>query len=353
MFAQVKDAVENYDFEGLELDWWRCPICCEPNATPDTVAMMSDWFRRIRAMTERRAAKNGRPYYFGMRIPGRIETLKSIGIDVATLSREGTLDFVGPSNMWCTSWDMPHDALRRQLGEGIAIYGFIEDGANTLTTQARALNFTQTVRYNSCSREILRGNAAGKLALGADGIEWYNFFVTDQRRVPGLASDYPLLRDIQSLDRLRGLPKHYTFSMANGGPSWNIFFPPFELPPQLPVFLESRCIHPFRLPMCAEPIDRELELVIQVVLKADDLATTLPVSFNGCWPRLEHTRSDRLVFPCGSLTHHTPDHVGCDFRFPVSLVREGWNEVVLENGGEQPITIVCLELAVRPLAEQA
>ena len=29
------------------------------------------------------------------------------------------------------------------------------------------------------------GNAAGKLALGADGLEQFNFFVTDQVRVPG------------------------------------------------------------------------------------------------------------------------------------------------------------------------
>ena len=34
MFAQIKEVVEEYVFEGLELDWWRQPLCCEPNATP-------------------------------------------------------------------------------------------------------------------------------------------------------------------------------------------------------------------------------------------------------------------------------------------------------------------------------
>jgi hypothetical protein len=351
MLAQAKDVVENYDFEGLELDWWRCPLCCEPDAKAETVAMMSDWFGQIRAVTEGRAAKNGRPYALGMRIPGRLETLKTIGIDVATLSQEGTLDFIGPSNTWCTSWDMPHDRLRRQLGAEVAIYGVIEDGANTLETSARGLNFTQPFRPVSSSREIQRANAAGKLALGADGIEWYNFECTD--RLPGLTSDYASLRDIHRLEHLRGLPKQYTFSKNGGGPSWNIFFRPFELPQQLPVLLQSEYLHPFRLPMCAEPIDRELELLIQVVLKASDSVTHLPVSFNGCWPRLEHGRSDRLVFPCGSLTHHTPDHVGYDFHFPVSLVRDGWNEVVVENGGDQAVTVICLELAVRPVGEHA
>ena len=347
MFAQIKDVVENYDFEGLELDWWRCPLCCEPEAKPETVAMITDWIREIRALTERRASRNGRIYPLGLRIPGRLETLKSIGLDVVALCREGTLDFVSPSNFWCTSWDMPHDALRERLGERIAIYGVIEDGANTLATQARELNYSQPVRPISSSREIQRADAAGKLVLGADGIEWYNFFCTDSDRLSGLTSDYASLRDIHRLEHLRGLPKHYMLSTSGGGPSWNIFFPPFELPQQLPVRLENGYIHPFRLAMCAEPLDRGLELIIQIVLKASDTVTYLPVSFNGCWPRLERTRSDRLLFPCGSLTHHIPDNAGYDFRFPVSLVRDGWNQVVVENGGDQAVTVVCLELAVR------
>src|SRR5688572_29749194 len=85
MFAQIKEVVEDYDFEGLELDWWRNALCCEPNATPQTVAMMTDWFRSIRALTELRARQTGRPFSFGFRMPGRLETLKSIGIDVVTL----------------------------------------------------------------------------------------------------------------------------------------------------------------------------------------------------------------------------------------------------------------------------
>ena len=165
----------------------------------------------------------------------------------------------------------------------------------------------------------MRGNAAGKLALGADGIEWYNFFCTDQAAIPGLISDYAGMRDIHRLDLLRGQPKHYTFS-DQGGMFVQI---PFEGSPQLPVVLERGWHHSFRLPMCAEPGDRGLELVIQVVLKAADTFAWLPVSINGCWPKKEYVRSERLLFPCGSLTHHAPTHAGHDFIFPVSLVRDG------------------------------
>jgi len=56
--------------------------------------------------------------------------------------------------------------------------------------------------------------------------------------------------------------------------------------------------------------------------------------------------NERLLFPCGSLTHHVKEHLGHDYEFPLSLVQDGWNEVTVENTGDQPLTIVCLELGV-------
>lgn len=346
LFAQIKEVVESYDFEGLELDWWRNALCCEPTASPATVALMNDWFRSIRALTLRRAAQTGRAYPFGFRIPGRLGELKAIGLDVETLCREGTLDFVSVSNFWRTSWDMPHDELRRRLGDRVAIYGTIENGANRLATHSPAAGVTRDVRLAAASRPMLHANAAGKLVLGADGIEWYNFFCTDQAKIPGVACDYEALRDIHRLDQLRGQPKHYTFS-DKGGSLEQI---PFELVPQLPVALQRGWPHAFRLPMCAEPADRGLELVVQVVLKKSDSFAHLPVAINGGWPHLTFTRSEKLLFPCGSFTDHAADHVGYDFRFPVSLLRDGWNEITVENGGDTTITVVALELAVRPAA---
>ncbi|HRP06606.1 MAG TPA: hypothetical protein PLV87_16960, partial [Opitutaceae bacterium] len=275
-----------------------------------------------------------------MRIPGRLETIRSIGLDIVTLCREGAIDFIGPSGFWCTAWEMPFDELRRAVGDGVALYGVIEDGANSLGSRSPDYNLTQRLRYISCSPELLNANAAGKLVLGADGIEWFNFFCTEQARLPGLTSDYSLLRGKQDLEGLRGRPKHYSFSL------WADFFTqlPFEIPCQLPIVLNAGWLHAFRLPMCAEPQDRGLELVVQVILKAGERFTALPVSVNGCWPVIEYTPNDRLLFPCGSLTHHTPENIGYDFKFPVSLIREGWNEVVVENGGSQPVTLVCIEL---------
>lgn len=344
MFAQIREVVEDYDFDGLELDWWRNPLCCEPDAKPETVEMMNDWFRSIRALTERRARVTGRPFTLGFRTPGKLAPLRSIGLDVATLCREGTLDWIVPSHFWRTAWDMPLDTLRQEVGDRVVIFGGVEDGVNWMPTRAASGTPERNMRYLSASREHMRANAAGKLVLGADGLEWYNFFVTDQMKIAGLNADYAALREMTDLEKLRGQPKHYALA-DSGGMFLQI---PFEGVSQVPVVLERGWQRAFRLPMCAEPADRGLELVVQVILRATDKFAWLPVSVNGSWPRKEHTRNDRLLFPCGPFTHHVAANTGYEFRFPVSLLRDGWNEIVVENGGDQTITLVGLELAIRP-----
>ncbi|MBO9605874.1 MAG: hypothetical protein J7639_07990 [Paenibacillaceae bacterium] len=128
----------------------------------------------------------------------------------------------------------------------------------------------------------------------------------------------------------------------------------------MPAILEPGRRQGFRLPMCAEPDNAGLELVVQVVVNADDPVVCMPVMVNGCWPKLEHERTDKLLFPCGLYTHHVaasgpngPEaqrrqaNVGYNYTFPVSLVKAGWNEIVVENGSERQIRIVCIELAIR------
>ena len=157
------------------------------------------------------------------------------------------------------------------------------------------------------------------------------------------------MRGIDRLELLRGEEKHYTFSDRGG----ILEHPPFEHPAQVPVTLERNWRQSFRLPMCAEPGDRDLKLLIQVVVKKTDPIAALPVAVNGGWPRLEKTSSDRFLFPCGPLSHHTPDHTAFDFEFPIALIQDGWNEIIVENGGMEPITVVGIEIAVMKAATLA
>ena len=352
MFTMIGELVEDYDAQGLQLDWLRIPACCPPGASQATVDMMTDWFLRIRELTEAKANQTATPFPLGMRVPGNYRMLRHLGIDVAVLVEERVLDFLCPSNFMQTSWDMPHDQLREELGGEIAIYGVTELWINCLWSHFG----TDADRYNCAHPAALRGNAAGKLALGADGIEHFNFFVGDlARKYDGLdvSSQYDVLRGLADTEALRGREKHYTLTTV-GRHCW---VPPFDLPDSLPVVLAPQWRRAFRLPMCAEPADSHLELVIQVVVAKENGSHDIGVSFNGCWPRFDGELSTELLFPDRLHSCHVPEHQAYNFLSDVGEIREGWNEIVVLNSASEAETpaanrehtfkIVGLELAVR------
>ena len=244
MFAQIRELVEDYDFTGLELDWLRNPLCCEPVASPQTIAMMTEWISEVRALTQAKASQTGKAYPLGVRTPGDFATMRAIGVDILALVKDGLINFISPSNFWQTTWDMPYDRLRKELGGEVVLYGVIEDAPNWLSCameeqsseKASTLAFWgECTRLLSASAPLLRGNAAGKLALGAEGIEFFNFFATDsdlwdnaEQRCT--SADYAAIHGIDRLETLRGKEKGYTFSIPFGGCS----LPYWESAEQLP-----------------------------------------------------------------------------------------------------------------------
>ena len=363
MFALIREGIETYDYEGLELDWLRHPVCLEVGASTRATDELTDWFAEIRAL----AAARRPGYPVGLRIPSNLPYLKSIGIDVKALAQRGLIDFVTVSNFWQTSWEMPHDALRRELGPDLTIYGGMEDAPNWLEANAPTLTARpegpeiqlagdnalktstapardQTIRgtrYLTASAEFMRANAAGKLVLGADGLEQFNFFVTDQVRVPGQRGDYAALRQLADLEFLRGKEKHYALNTTSVQPTklWDV-------PEQLPVKIAPRHRRALRLPMCAEPPDTPLQLVVQVVIPESVQAPAFGVSLNGDWPRFEGTRTQALLFPCGPYRDHVAEHAAWNFAFDPRAIREGWNEIVLYNEGAEEVNFIVVEVGL-------
>lgn len=358
MLLQIREVVEEYDFEGLELDWLRCPFCCEAPASQADVDLMTSWFAEIRALLDRQGRKTGKQYPLGLRLPCRLGMLKAIGIDVPELAKQGIIDFVGFSNYWQTSWDVPYADLRRELGPRVAIYGVIEDAPNWMPARDESGEKT-SYRLLSSSPEFLRGNAANKLAAGVDGIEFFNFFCTDEAHHNPAAqarqANYAAIKPLAQREALRGQTKQYAFASATGGYS----FPFWEFAEQIPFSLKPEHKRQLRLSMLAEPADSTLEFVVQVITERSASNPELGVAFNGGWPNYTGEESERLLFPTGIYTRHVTTHRAHNYRFPVSVIREGWNEIVISNGKsagsatpgpvEAAVQVVGVELALRPL----
>ncbi|MBT5874728.1 MAG: hypothetical protein HOH43_15025 [Candidatus Latescibacteria bacterium] len=371
--AMIRELVMDYDADGLELDFLRTPAICEPGASQKTVEIITDWISEIRALTCLKQETNGRPYSFGLRVPAALGALKAIGLDVQTIVSEGLVDFLSFSNYMQTAWDLPLDQLRSVLGPDITIYGNIESGLNGLPVslpgdaidtgepQVDAAHRAGTeMRSPYIVTPALLGAAAGKWILGADGIELYNYYAVDEDngkdRVctkQNMRADYSAIKHLKSLKSMRGLPKMYALSTILS-PVWN---PPFDTPDQLPAVLEPDWRRGFRIPMCAEPDDPNLEMIVQIVVDLRDSLPPIAVSFNDSWPSLNGEPTSELLFPQNEYTHHTPEHTAFNYVMGVGSIRDGWNDVSVYNGSHErhspsdrranSITIRSIELAIR------
>lgn len=364
MMALIKECIEDFDYEGIELDWTRTPMCCEPGASKKTRSVITDWHEEIRALTREKARKTGRPFYVGIRYSGTFDQLETIGLDIRAMARKDIIDFVCPTNTWQTSWDIPLDEIKEELGPNVAVYGVIENAPNWLMTCMKnqkphpffPSNVAQDYRLSSASAAVLRGNAASKLVLGAHGIETFNFFCTDTAghwpwEEVDCHADYPALKNLENLDFLRGKPKFYAFS-SKAGVYQNLHF---ETIGEFPVVLEPECRHEALLPMASEK-GSDLSLTIQVVIEKHENVPDIGISLNGSWPNFNAKPTQELLVPVGGLTHHVPYHQAFNYSFKVSDIREGWNSIVLINGSHKRSTyeerkadsvcVVSLELAV-------
>ena len=358
MLANIREWMEDYDFDGLELDWLRQPLCCEPVAGQKQIDLMTDWMREVRSLTEARARRIGRPVPLGLRVPTDLGWMKSIGVDVKAQVSAGLVDFVGFSNEWQTTWSVPYDELRKELGPDVVFYGVVEDAPNWIRGFAPGLQDEMRkspsltpqnigIRYMAASPQMQWANAAGKLVMGVHGIEQFNFFCTDQPKIPGLRCDYSALKGTADLALLRGKPKHYCLLTPT---TW--LSKAFEQPEQLPTELRPQWRKEFRLSMCAEPPDQKLQLVAQLVIESHSDPPRLGVSFNGNWPVFDRIETGEMLFPVGPFTQHTSDHLGLNFTLDALQIKEGWNTLLVINDTKatdgSAVTIVSVELGVMP-----
>jgi hypothetical protein len=358
----ILDGAQNYDYDGVELDWLRHPVCVEPPASRGATATITRWLAELRSATTRCGQ------CLGLRLPANLAYLRLIGLDVKEIVRRRLVDFIVFSNYWQQAWTNPLDQLRRELGGAIRIYGGIEGAPNWLPALAPSLRVppayqalqlagdhavpasrrprrqsVRGTRYLAPSPPLLRASAAGPLALGADGVELFNFYVADQVRVPGQAARYEALRELRTLAALRGREKHYCLGTATGASHEQ-----WDDPAPLPCVVGGRESHAFRLPMAAETAVRGAKLVVQLIAHGWPAGASIKVRFNGTRLSPRSRRTHHLLSASGPYRQHVPENVAHNFSGTAALVREGWNEIHVVNTGRSSLPLAGVEVAVRP-----
>jgi S-formylglutathione hydrolase FrmB len=199
-YAIVAEVTENYDVDGIELDFWRHPVFFKRSAQGEVLrtddrALMTDVIRRMRFKLDEVGRARGKHLLLNIKYPDSVGYCYKIGLDIEQWLKEGLVDALVPGgyfqlNPWQTSVE---------LGKkyGVPVWACLAE------------NRVRDPRGNTArkSAAALRARAAAAWAAGVDAIEMFNHF-----------DPHPSYwHELGSPDTLRDLPKTYLVSVQGEG----------------------------------------------------------------------------------------------------------------------------------------
>lgn len=169
-FRYVEEVCQNYDVDGVELDFFRHPVFFKRAAMSGTEcndeerALMTALLRRIRAMTETEGMKRGRPILLAVRAPDSVDYSRACGLDLEHWLAEGLFDLLIPGgyfqlNPWSYSIALGHK-------HGVKVYPSLDE-SRVRDPAAKKLR---------ASAPGYRGRALSAWQSGADGVYLFNGF---------------------------------------------------------------------------------------------------------------------------------------------------------------------------------
>lgn len=193
-----QEACENYDLDGIELDYWRHPVFFKSHARgaavrPEERDMMTDMMRRIRRMTEEVGLKRGRPILVAVRVPDSVGYCRAIGLDLARWLEEGLVDILIPGGYfrldpWETSVALGHK-------HDVPVYPSLDESR----MKCRWPDKDEAAKVRNLPA-CYRARAAEAWDSGADGVYMFNLFNPRS----------PLWRELGDTKTLQGLDAVYT-----------------------------------------------------------------------------------------------------------------------------------------------
>ena len=177
-----------YDFDGLELDYYRHPCFFKIGEEEEGLAHMTKFVRQVRRTLNEIGKRRGRPYLLAIRVPDTPEICRRSGLDVETWLKEKLMDLVVVGGGY-----MPHSGRLKKLidlahRQKIPAYPCVN-------------HFRGPVQMRSISSNFR--------ALGADGLYLFNFSRPPGREIEKGWGKSSLIsmKEIGSLKTMRGKNK--------------------------------------------------------------------------------------------------------------------------------------------------
>ena len=326
----VRELVEDYDLDVLELDFMRFPYYFEQGNIEQHCGTMTGFIREVRQLLN----GTGRDIALIPRVASSPDAARRLGFDVQTWAREGLVDGITTANFLGTCWVLPIEDFRKLVGPRIAVYASAEVSADRRKDLL--------TRYLPESYEMLRGFAAGNLAAGADGINVFNFFLARHHRPVTAEEFYGGLREMRSLEHARSRPRIHLLSSG-------FWLPECDMADQMPASINYGKEREFEILLASESVGQEVTAFVYFDGESGADEISLRIGDHSCSHAVEIRKGsvDEKKRPEDKIkdesSHKNKIAV---FKVPSGVVKDGRNKLIVRSD-RHTVTIVGIDVDVR------
>lgn len=209
-FNFIRELCENYDIDGLELDFMRFPALFRAYETNSGQRrkILSQFISEVRLLLDK--TSSGARRWLCLRIPAEYKAHDSLGINVSELADKGA-DMFNLSYYFYTAQNgdlalirsqAPGAAMYAEMTNCVSIGRAVEKGDGDL------FEFTPT------SDAQFQTTAAGAYAAGLDGVSLFNFVYyrehgSTARKGPSCEPPFGVIKSLRDKEFLSSRPAHY------------------------------------------------------------------------------------------------------------------------------------------------
>jgi len=325
--AFVRELLERYDPDGLELDWMRFGYHLTPGREREESAILTGFVREVRALVAEWSGKRGHPVLLGVRVPAHPDAAAGLGMDGVAWARDGLVDLIVPCPFWTTSdFDVPVELWRERLGaatDRVTVAPGVEHNARPWPGAPAVAN----------DLAALRGFAASAYHRGTDSLYLFNWM--DSQTRPVTVGEYGLLlRDGLSRSAVLNAPRRHPVCYRDTVP------PGFPNGVQLPA--GGREGRTFRIHVGPKPESGKAWAVAGLARHEGLAEAGFEASLNGRPLKAPDNVTDLAAFGGGTTR-------AVRFPCPLDAFNEGENHLAIRQvDGAVDQRIVWVEIRVEP-----